>query len=104
MNDYALRFNDTLRSLSGRYATIEALISVSEGNNYALNEYDFVYDALVDRGLVFSRSEIIQQEKASGIHDFAQLEFLTDYGRAFLAWYRQPHDTPQQMRLFGGDL
>lgn len=95
----AQHFANTLATM--RPATIAALIDFSEGNIFALFADPWVMGALEQRNLV--QSNFIENFRLKEVAvtptkpDFE----LTDYGRAFVAWYRQPKDLPVQMSLFG---
>lgn len=78
-----------------RPASTAALIDLAEGNPFSIFADPWVYDALKSRGLV----EIVWHGTPYTIGS-GHVE-LTDYGRAFVSWYRQPRDLPVQMSLFG---
>lgn len=96
MSDYTAHYRHTHDSLTP--ASLAVLVDLAEGVPHA----GWVYDALERCGLVYSFEQLIAREQAEGIYWRPQ-DQLTDYGKAFIAWYRQPRDLPAQLSLFGGD-
>lgn len=92
-------FAATRDSLKGREATIVALMDLADGHPFPVSD-QWTYNALVNRGLMvdwISDVEIAERQIAERGYPYYE---LTDYGRAFVAWYRQPRDLPTQMGLF----
>lgn len=86
------RFADTRDSL--RPPSIAALIDLADGNPFSIFADPWVYDALHTRNLVEIVWHGTPHTIGSGHVD------LTDYGRAFVSWYRQPRDLPVQLDMF----
>ena len=96
----AVKFRNTLDNLTTHQ--LRALVDVSEGYlSTFLNEW--LRFSLEKRGLLFTRDERIaycRQFDGTGLTpDYAYIEGLTDFGLAFVAWYRAPRDVPIQETL-----
>lgn len=97
MNESVL-YRHTLEQMTP--VQLETLVSMQEGDWWASYDHGiWVRLALEERGLIREFYEVAKQAIAEG--RLATYEdYFTEYGRGFLAWYRQPHDTPQQLSLF----
>ena len=94
-------FRNMLDSMS--QDQIRAVVDVAEGfPSMALNWW--LRDALVKRNFVYSGSEVVSYVNRLievGVQpNFAYIEGLTEFGKAWVAWYRAPRDVPQQGVLF----
>lgn len=94
-------FVATRDSLKGRDATLFALMDFADnGSLLSLFEYPWIMEALERRGLVESHHDEWHYMNDVGMKYQGAMITLTDYGRAFVAWYRQPRDLPTQMSMF----
>ena len=93
-------FAATLDSLKGRHATIAALIDFADGNVFALWQEAWIWGALESRNIVKWNIRQWNDDDKLGLPHTVPMYDLTDYGRAFVAWYRQPKDFPAQMDMF----
>jgi DNA-binding PadR family transcriptional regulator len=98
MVNESILYRTTLDGLSS--AALTALIDFSEGSILALFQDMWTYHALEKRGLVQSHWDESDAMKAVGMKYTGEYYTLTDYGRAFVAWYRRPKDLPIQMDMF----
>ncbi len=93
-------FRATLDSL--RPATLATLIDhVDTGMPFAaMNPWSRA--ALEKRGIL---NPLLEAIKISNGTDFPPIVYdrLTDYGRVFVAWYRQSRDLPVTMDMFGDE-
>lgn len=83
-----------------RPASIAALIDFAEGNPFALFAEMWIFGALERLDLVRRNTREWMDDERMGIPHTTPMLDLTDYGRAFVAWYRQPRDLPAQMDMF----
>ena len=98
MNE-SVYYRATLDSLSQEALT--ELVNVADGLFLFFID-PWIIDALHRRGLVFDTSELFSQAARLEKNEW-DLDPFTDYGRAFVAWYRQPRDVPIQLDLFGDE-
>lgn len=97
-----LYYRATLDSMTSNQ--IARMVNISEGIPISFCD-QWTWKALSDKGLVISFAEwcdllVMSHQTAMSFSELERDNQLTDYGKAFLAWYRQPHDTPQQLELF----
>lgn len=97
MNE-GVKYLATLEALKGNPDALTALISLSEGypivGGAERNYYDLEQCGLVVPFSVRAiRARAAKQSTPIG-------DEISDYGRAFVAWYMQPRDIPQQLSLF----
>lgn len=88
-----MNFHELLHTMTP--AQIIALINISESDIHAGFQWDWVYEALENRGLVMNFMAWCDLVKQGGNPDP-----ITPYGHEFLAWYRSPRDVPQQTEMF----
>jgi hypothetical protein len=82
-----------------RPASIAALIDIADGQGLPIY-HEWLLNALVERGLIYElilNREVYERQMAERGYPYLE---VTDYGRAFVNWYRQPRDLPLQMSLF----
>lgn len=91
-------FAATRDSLKGRNGIIKALIDIAEGYPFPIGD-QWTYNALVKRGLMV---DWVNDTEAADrlMAEYGTPYILTDYGRAFVAWYRNPQDLPAQLDMF----
>jgi len=92
-------FAETRESLKGRESTIAALIDIADGQPHPIYG-DWILRALTTRGLIYEfiiDAEVYKRQIAERGYPYLE---LTDYGRAFVNWYRCPKDLPAQMSMF----
>ena len=94
-------FAATRDSLKGREATLAALMDLADGHPFPVPD-QWVYAALVKRGLMVDWMMDYETGKRLMMETGTPYA-LTDYGRAFVAWYRSPRELPVQMNLFEED-
>lgn len=96
MNDTQtlIKFAETRDSLSS--ASIAKLIDLADGICFSIYANELIFDALESRGLI----EIVWGWDDSGLRWMGSPMELTDYGKAWITWYRQPRDLPVQMEMF----
>lgn len=83
-----------------RPATIAAMINLVEGNPFALGCEPWIFDALERRGLAQKNFKQWRADDLMGMPHTCHLFDLTELGKTWLAWYRQPRDLPAQLDMF----
>lgn len=89
-----IKFAETRDSLSS--ASIAKLIDLADGIRFSIYVNELIFYALESRGLI----EVVWGWDETGLRWMGRPMELTDYGKAFVAWHRQPKDLPTQMDMF----